>query len=176
MQYINTETHGVVPHEVLLAMHPNTSFPPPGPEFVPPEPFVLVLPSDKPAYIPHLQQVVPGDPVQVDGVWVQGWKVIEIFDTEAERFAATAAAFDVALTNHLDATARTKHYDNRITCMVRAGFAGPFQTEGQAFAMWADACNAFAYQLMADVAAGAEPMPPNTEAFIAMLPAMVWPE
>ncbi len=42
----------------------------------------------------------------------------------------TIADFDAALTAHLDATAQAKRYDNRITCMVRAGFPGPFQAEG----------------------------------------------
>lgn len=87
----------------------------------------------------------------------------------------TAADFDVALTAHLDATAQAKRYDNRITCMVRAGFAGPFQAEGQAFAAWGDTCNAFAYALMAEVLAGTAPMPASTADFVAMLPEMVWP-
>lgn len=87
----------------------------------------------------------------------------------------SAADFDAALTAHLDATAQTKRYDNRITCMVRAGFAGPFQAEGQAFAAWGDTCNAFAYALMAEVLAGTAPMPASTADFVAMLPEMVWP-
>lgn len=87
----------------------------------------------------------------------------------------TAGDFDSALTAHLDATAQVKRYDNRITCMVRAGFPGPFQAEGLAFASWCDECNAAAYALMADVLAGNAPMPESTEAFIATLPAMVWP-
>ena len=85
------------------------------------------------------------------------------------------AEFDTALTDHLDSTAKQKRYDNRITCMVRAGFAGPFQAEGQAFATWCDNCNIMAYQMLAAVQAGTAPMPESPQAFIATLPAMVWP-
>jgi len=84
-------------------------------------------------------------------------------------------AFDTALTAHLDATAQQRRYDNRITCMVRAGFPGPFQAEGVAFATWCDECNILAYQMLAAVQAGTEPMPESPAAFIATLPVMVWP-
>lgn len=87
----------------------------------------------------------------------------------------TVADFDAALTAHLDTTAQQKRYDNRITCMVRAGFPGPFQAEGVAFATWCDTCNAFAYTFMAEVQAGTQPMPASPAEFIALLPQMVWP-
>jgi hypothetical protein len=83
--------------------------------------------------------------------------------------------FTTALTAHLDATAQTRRYDNRITCMVRAGFAGPFQAEAIAFATWCDDCNMTAYQLLAEVQAGTRPMPETTQALIDVMPAMVWP-
>lgn len=94
---------------------------------------------------------------------------------QQQQLAATVAAFDIALTAHLDSTAQQRRYDNRITCMVRAGFVGPFQAEGKAFATWCDSCNAIAYQMLAAVQAGTEPMPESPAAFIATLPAMVWP-
>lgn len=87
----------------------------------------------------------------------------------------TAAEFETALTNHLDATAQARKYDNRITCAVRAGYTGPFQAEGQAFALWMDTCNALAYQLLAEVQVGSRPMPTTTQALIDELPPMVWP-
>lgn len=85
------------------------------------------------------------------------------------------AVFDAALTAHLDNTAKQKRYDNRITCMVRAGFVGPFQAEGQAFATWCDTCNIIAYQMLAAVQAGTAPMPESPQAFIDTLPVMFWP-
>lgn len=88
----------------------------------------------------------------------------------------TLADFDAALTAHLDSTAQARRYDNRITCALRAGYVGPFQAEGQAFALWMDTCNATAYQLLAEVQAGTRPMPSTTQELIDALPPMVWPE
>ena len=85
-------------------------------------------------------------------------------------------AFEAALDRHLDATAQARRYDNRITCALRAGYPGPFQAEGQAFALWMDACNLAAYTLLAEVQAGTRPLPENTQALIEALPPMVWPE
>ena len=87
----------------------------------------------------------------------------------------TISDFDAALTAHLDATAQARQYDNRITCALRAGYPGPFQAEGKAFAVWMDACNYTAYTLMQEVQAGARPMPADTQALIDALPPMVWP-
>ena len=87
----------------------------------------------------------------------------------------TQADFEQALTDHLDKTAQAKHYDNRITCMVRAGFPGPFQAEGVAFAAWADGCNALAYQWLAEIEAGTKPVFASTSDFLDALPVMVWP-
>jgi hypothetical protein len=82
--------------------------------------------------------------------------------------------FDAALTTHLDSTAQARRYDNRITCAVRAGYPGPFQAEGQAFASWMDACNWQAYQVLAGVQSGSLTLP-TVDEFIADLPEMVWP-
>jgi hypothetical protein len=80
-----------------------------------------------------------------------------------------------ALTQHLDRTAQARRYDNRITCMVRAGFSGPFRDEALAFATWADTCNLKAYAMLADVEAGKTQMPSTIDEFISQMPKMVWP-
>ena len=85
------------------------------------------------------------------------------------------AVFDAALVAHMDATARERRYDNRVTCALRAGYPGPFQAEGIAFASWMDQCNALAYQLLAEVVAGTRPMPDSPQALIGLMPAMEWP-
>jgi hypothetical protein len=74
-----------------------------------------------------------------------------------------------------DTTAQSRRYDNRITCALRAGYAGPFQAEGLAFASWMDSCNAAAYQMLAQVQAGTMVMPATTATALALLPEMVWP-
>lgn len=79
-----------------------------------------------------------------------------------------------ALEHHYDATARERRYDNRFTCALRAGYVGPFQAEGIAFAQWMDACNAYGYQVMTDCLSGTRVIPAAAE-LIAELPLIVWP-
>ena len=79
-----------------------------------------------------------------------------------------------ALEQHYDATAQQRKYDNRLTCALRAGYAGPFQAEGRAFAIWMDNCNAKAYQVMQDVLSGQRGIPTASE-LITELPVLVWP-
>ena len=86
------------------------------------------------------------------------------------------AAFGSALDAHLDTTAQQRRYDNRLTCALRAGYPGPFQAEGIAFAGWMDQCSALAYQLLAEVMQGTRPMPDSPQALIDLLPVMVWPQ
>lgn len=80
-----------------------------------------------------------------------------------------------ALTEHLDRTAQARNWDNRITCMVRAGFDGPFRAEAAAFSKWADTCNATAYKMLAEVQAGKRGMPKTVDEFLKEMPEMVWP-
>jgi len=75
---------------------------------------------------------------------------------------------------HYDAKAKEKRYDNRLTCALRAGYAGPFQAEGQAFAQWMDTCNAYAYGVMAEVVQGTRPLP-TIDDLLAELPVLTWP-
>ena len=73
-----------------------------------------------------------------------------------------------------DSTAQSRHYDNRVTCALRAGYAGPFQAEGKAFAEWMDACYAAGYQILAAVEAGQRQPPASIAALVAELPKLVW--
>ena len=84
------------------------------------------------------------------------------------------AELTTALEAHYDAKAREKRYDNRLTCALRAGYAGPFQAEGIAFAQWMDNCNAYGYQVTTNCLAGTRTAPTEAE-LIAELPVMVWP-
>ena len=80
-----------------------------------------------------------------------------------------------AMESLFDTTAQSPRYDNRITCALRAGYVGPFQAEGLAFATWMDASNAAAYQMLAQVQAGTMAMPTTIADALALLPEMVWP-
>lgn len=86
----------------------------------------------------------------------------------------TLEDYDAALTAHLDSVAQSKRYANRISCSVRAGYPGPFQQEGVAFATWMDTCNQIGYQILADYQAGNIPQP-TVQEVIDSLPPMVWP-
>lgn len=138
---------------------------------------VVVASAEQPSYDPLTQVLEEGDPAQLDGVWTQQWNVRTATPEEqAQATQARITEFEQALDAHLDTTAQAKRYNDRFTCALRAGYAGPFQAEGAAFAVWMDQCNAQAYALMQSVLDGTAPAPDTVEAFIATLPPMVWPE
>lgn len=87
----------------------------------------------------------------------------------------TPADIVTAMDALFNAVAQAKNYDDRLTCALRAGYPGPFQAEGIAFATWMDAQNAKAYALLAQVQAGTMPMPESVDAALALLDPMVWP-
>lgn len=105
---------------------------------------------------------------QEDWVW-DGSSIVAV------AAAPTLADFQKAHDGHLDAMARTRKYDNIHTAALRAGYAGPYHDEGVAFAQWMDACNAFGYQVLAEVQAGSRPVPATTAAYLALLPVLVLP-
>jgi len=88
----------------------------------------------------------------------------------AEQIAADYTARLEAL---YDAKAQERRYDTRFTCALRAGYVGPFQADGVAFAQWMDASNAHGYTVMAAVQAGDRPLP-TWEELAAELPAAPW--
>ena len=78
-----------------------------------------------------------------------------------------------SLEDYYDLIAQKKRYDNRLTCALRAGYTGPFQSEGQSFATWMDNCNAYAYTVMEDVLLGNRAIPTAAE-LLAELPVAPW--
>lgn len=79
------------------------------------------------------------------------------------------------LESFYDSKARERRYDNRYTCSIRAGYQGPFQQEGIAFAQWMDQCNNVGYQIVADVLSGQREIP-TFEQILSELPTLTWPE
>lgn len=133
-----------------------------------------VVQSSQPDFDPLTQKVVEQTPALINGVWTQQWGVVQL--TPEEQQAAVVALVDdytATLTAYLDQVARFKRYDNRFTCALRAGYPGPFQSEGIAFAEWMDNCNALGYTIMAEVQAGTRPLPTKSE-FIAAMPVAPW--
>lgn len=83
------------------------------------------------------------------------------------------AKYDQKLMDYFDAKAKEKNYDNRITCSLRAGYPGPFQVEGLAFAQWMDACNAYCYAVMQDIQKGSRDIP-SFEQLASEFPPLDW--
>ena len=125
--------------------------------------FPLLVETSPPAALPW-HRVVEGTPIAD----VQQWQQEAMSEAEIER---TLIAH---LEAHFDAVAHQRRYRDRYTCAVRAGYAGPFQSEGQAFAAWMDSCNALGYQIIAEVRAGVRAIP-SPDGLVAAMPAMVWP-
>ena len=123
---------------------------------------------------------IPADPANSDYLrylmWIDEGNTPEPVPvpTDAEQEKATQAALTSALNNHLNAVAGERSYDDRFTCSLRAGYPGPFQPEGQAFAAWMDDCNMLAYQIMSEVKQGLRQIPTESE-LIAALPLIEWP-
>ena len=80
-----------------------------------------------------------------------------------------------AVQNLLDATARTRQYDNILSaCTYVGSTVQKFHNEGQACLNWRGAVWARCYDLLAQVQAGTLAQPTVTE-LLAMLPAIAWP-
>lgn len=112
------------------------------------------------------QALIPADPEQEPSP-----------DPTPEEIAQqTLLRFQAAHDAHLNNAARAKKYDSIHTAALRAGYPGPYQAEGLAFAQWMDACNQTGYQILAAVQAGEQETPESVEAYLAMLPVLTLPE
>lgn len=78
-----------------------------------------------------------------------------------------------AVEKHMDEVAQADGWDNRWTCVARAGYINPWQSKGIKFAQWMDACWMVAIQAQNDVVAGLRTIPTPEEAVLE-LPVMVW--
>jgi len=137
--------------------------------------FDPVTQTSAPSYDPLTQGVRSTGYSLVGTQWTQTWEVYQLSADEiAAGKAALIAQYTAALDSMFDLRAKEKNYDNRITCALRAGYAGPFQAEGQAFAVWMDNCNALAYKILAAVEAGTQSLPTVSQ-FLAQMPSFSWP-
>lgn len=156
--------------------NPDTSFPAePSNELLAGWGVYPVKPMTPPVHDKSSQVATPSTPQCIEGEWFQGWEIRDKTSDELAHDIVTAQSeFIDALEAHYDAVAQTKRYDNRLTCALRAGYPGPFQSEGIAFAIWMDECNAYAYEVMNQVLSGRRGMP-TIEGLIAELPSIDWP-
>lgn len=90
--YAKIENKAVVewPISSLTDLFPNTSFPAPMTDAAMPDGYVMVGVTEPPQPGPG-QKVVPGQPVQQGGKWVQSWDIVPMTDQEIqERHEAQA--------------------------------------------------------------------------------------
>lgn len=105
----------------------------------------------------------------------KNWKIAgPLPEPEPPTEAKIIADIILELEAYYDEVAARKSYGAppvppRVMCALRAGYPGPFQAEGIAFGAWMDECNAYAYQVQADVKAGLRGIPTGPE-LIAELP------
>ena len=90
-----------------------------------------------------------------------------------ETIESIIASYDSALKTHFDSIAKSYGYDNRITFSLRAGYEGPYQKEGIAFAQWMDSCYVSAYTYYDTIKVGKQK---SNEDFINSLPKFIKPE
>lgn len=161
----------------LLADFPQTSFPSDlaGADL---SDFGVFCVTEVPApTVDYTQVVVEGEPVNVDGSWVQVWVVRDA--TAAEASAALSriqSDYEAAIQGHLDATAQQRGYDSMLSaCSYAAGSHPKFSVEGRDCIAWRSAVWEAAFKIMADVQAKNRPLP-TIEEVIAELPPMVWTE
>ncbi len=137
------------------------------------------LNTDVGIFGPFATVVTMADQYRCDGVGYQfsvigNAAVVQYVPPATVAVLPTVAEYTTALESMYDAKARERRYDSRITCALRAGYAGPFQSEGQAFAIWMDNCNAASYVIMGAVNARTRTQPTIAE-LLAMMPVLVWP-
>lgn len=107
--------------------------------------------------------------------WPDGLALPTDEEVEHAGFLVEQQTYIAALEAHYDSVAKQRRYDDRKTCTLRAGYAGPFQAEGTAFAIWMDNQNVYAYAQLDAVLAGDREKPTPDE-LIAELAPMVWPQ
>ena len=139
---------------------------------------------------PLIQTVSERSPIKQDGIWVQQWEVVELYDaTERDRILAEEAvkaeesaksdlqnSIVSATQKRLDDFAHTRNYDGILSLCTYATSLNPkFKAEGQYGVEARDATWAKLYEMLAEVEAGTRPKPSGYADIEAELPVLAWP-
>lgn len=95
----------------------------------------------------------------------------------AEAAAALKAALRSAIEAHVDQVAQERQYSGAVSISTYVNSTNPaWAAEAAAFIAWRDAVWVYAFTELAKVESDERAAPESAEAFIAELPAMVWPD
>lgn len=177
--WIDTSTNAYPLSEAdIRALLPDTSFAQP---FNPPEPYVWVFPTPRPAHDTVTHAVREIAPELVEGNYEQRW---EVYALSEEQAAANLAAFKRARFNQivaeaqarLDAFARTRNYDDIKSASDYAGCSVErFNTEGTYCRDVRAETWAALYTMLDEVNAGTRPIPASLADIEDELPELAWP-
>lgn len=110
-------------------------------------------------------------------MWTPDPAIIITAEQKAEKLRMeTMGAFEQAIQEHIDSTARDMMFRDGVTlasyvASANAAWAG----QAQAFVAWRDAVWVYAYAELAKALSGEREIP-TIDAFLSELPAIVWPE
>jgi len=157
--------------------NPNTSFPATMSDRDLEEWGVLVVHPVTPPTATIDKTLVELTPVFSAGWWRQVWTVQDASAAEIEQRRVALQVNIVAATQiRLDDFARTRNYDSILSaCTYATSPTAKFAQEGQYCVDARDATWATLYQLLAEVQAGARPLPSGFEEIEPLLPVLAWP-
>lgn len=117
-----------------------------------------------PEFEASTQYLVQGSVEQVDGVWQQGFVVMnytaaELAEQRAEATRGAAMTLLSAVQGYMNTRAAERQYDNIHSAALRASYPGPYREEGIAYGTWMDSCLAHAYAVLADAEIGKRTVP-----------------
>lgn len=126
-----------------------------------------------PSYDRNKQYIIDKGTIVENGMARVDW---EINDFPRERILQNYRPIvEEMLDKYFDRVARGKGYDSRITCSLRAGFDGPFKSEGVAFASWMDNCYVIVNTLFNNLINDPSiPLPNSVQDIMNMLPSPPW--
>jgi hypothetical protein len=143
---------------------------------------VPLLETPAPEYDPMTQELVRDGAELVAGQWQYKWRVDALSPAQiAENIEAKNRSIRQEITTstqqRLDEFAQTRGYDGVLSLCTYATSANPkFRQEGLYGVEARDATWAKLYEILAEVEAGARPVPSGYAEIEPELPALVWPE
>lgn len=178
---VNTDNSALYPYSQaqLVSDNPDTSFPSEVSDRLFSEWGVYpVRPTELPPYNKTTHKLVEITPTQIAGQWVQVWDLVPL---TAEELQAAAREIQVQIVDatqkRLDDFAHTRNYDSILSaCTYATSTVAKFQAEGQYCVEARDATWAKLYEVLAEVEAGARPVPTGFGDIEPELPVLEWPQ